>query len=226
MTWRRVSQVVIPPEKDQTARRRLEAAAEHAIETVRIVRERAQSDERRHRAKEADLLPRVWALLSILFTFPPHPCADVRVRLRDVRSAFQQHMRDQIESINQFAEGAVVFVMSRQWFDAISGTWWKLHPTPYCGDFLATPCSPEATAQTQFLFAAALVPIFGLIKHLLESVPAPGQPKQESMGNACSTTEGASLLSRCLQKTPSKKLVEIRGFDKVRWPSDDHRMTV
>ena len=61
-----------------------------------------------------------------------------------------------------------MFVLSRMWFDTISGYLLRLHPVSYCGRYLAVQCATEATFNAQLTFALAAVPVTALLKHLVE----------------------------------------------------------
>ena len=74
----------------------------------------------------------------------------------------------EIATIHSFFEDVAVFVLSRMWFDTISGYLLRLHPVSYCGRYLAVKCATEATFQAQITFALAAVPVTALLKHLVE----------------------------------------------------------
>ena len=95
-------------------------------------------------------------------------CLRCPPRLEDTSTLLRRSLGAQIEIIATFFEDAAVFVLSRLWFDVLSGYLLKLHAVVYCGTYLAMGCVPESTAATQFLFALAIVPLAALFKHLVE----------------------------------------------------------
>ena len=50
-----------------------------------------------------------------------------------------------------------------------SPQFFSLHPIPFCGGFLETPCTPTASSRSLFFYALACVPLAALGKHLAES---------------------------------------------------------
>ena len=79
-----------------------------------------------------------------------------------------------LKTVVDFIESAAVFALSKMWWDLLSAFVFGLHSVPYCtteehDGFVATECYGDASANTQFLYALATIPITGLIKHLAES---------------------------------------------------------
>ena len=74
-----------------------------------------------------------------------------------------------VKTVVDFLESAAVFALSKMWWDLISAFIFHLHAVPYCGGFVATECYEEASASTQFIYAALSIPVAGLLKHLAES---------------------------------------------------------
>ena len=68
------------------------------------------------------------------------------------------------------------------WSDLISVFILGYHAITYCGGYIATACTEEASASSQLIYAAAAIPIAGLLKHLAEDS---GLTKRAGMyGNA------------------------------------------
>ena len=63
-------------------------------------------------------------------------------------------------AIASFIDGASIFV-SYMWSDLIASFAFSLHKIPFCGGFLDDPCTDEAPAAAQFLYALACVPVAG-----------------------------------------------------------------
>ena len=74
------------------------------------------------------------------------------------------------QAVAGFVEGAAVFAISRMWSDLVASFVFGLHAIPFCGGFLETSCTAEASASTQFLYALGCVPLASLVKHLAETV--------------------------------------------------------
>lgn len=72
-------------------------------------------------------------------------------------------------AIASFIDGASIFAVSYMWSDLIASFAFSLHAIPFCGGFLDDPCTDEAPAAAQFLYALACVPVAALVKHLSET---------------------------------------------------------
>ena len=106
-------------------------------------------------------------VLKLAFTRCPPRLGEVNRRLR-LDHQLKRALTREMKTIASFFEDAAVFVLSRMWFDAISGYLLGLHAVPYCGGFLATQCAHEAPAGAQWRFALAALPTTALLKHLVE----------------------------------------------------------
>ena len=95
-------------------------------------------------------------------------CLRCPPRLTATRALLRRSLGAQIGTVAAFFEDAAVFVLSRLWFDVLSGYLLQLHAVVYCESYLAVRCVAEATAATQFAFALAIVPLAALLKHLVE----------------------------------------------------------
>ena len=89
-------------------------------------------------------------------TSPPSPATSTTVK------------RPNWGAIASFIDGASVFAVSRMWSDLIGIFAFGLHAVPFCGGFLEDPCTPDASAKAQFVYALGCVPVAGLLKHLSE----------------------------------------------------------
>lgn len=227
--WDPLGQVVFTPTEAEVRARTAFGVA--------IERKTDKRVESRPRSKKEELPEPMLAFMRFLAVFlrcPPPHWRDVVVHAREVKSEFKAEAIERIESISKFAADAEVFVISRLWFDGISGAWWHLHAVPFCGGFLAIKCAEEASAHEQFNFALCLVPIGGLIKHIVESCPVPeGDSSVGSMNSSLSDGGGhesfaqqavreiswGSWCRRCYlergHKSQGKKLVSLPGFDKL-----------
>jgi hypothetical protein len=74
-----------------------------------------------------------------------------------------------LKVVADFLESAAEFVLSRMWSDLITVFVFGLHAIPYCESFVMASCASEAPSSKQFVFAAILVPIAGLVQHIVES---------------------------------------------------------
>ena len=95
-------------------------------------------------------------------------CLRCPPRLTATRALLRRSLGAQIGTVATFFEDAAVFVLSRLWFDVLSGYLLQLHAVVYCESYLAVRCVAEATAAAQFAFALAIVPLAALLKHLVE----------------------------------------------------------
>jgi hypothetical protein len=74
------------------------------------------------------------------------------------------------KQVFEFLEGAVVFAVSRMWYDLVASYILEFHKQPYCEtSFDPENCASEASSSEQWIFAALVIPVAGLIKHLSES---------------------------------------------------------
>ena len=88
------------------------------------------------------------------------------------------------QAVAGFVEGAAVFAISRMWSDLVASFVFGLHAIPFCGGFLETSCTAEASASTQFLYA------LGCVVQLLCKLLPHGQ-----MHRSNSLAAGRSLLA-------------------------------
>ena len=86
-----------------------------------------------------------------------------------LRSPISTVKRTNWGAIASFIDGASVFAVSRMWSDLIAAFAFNLHSVPFCGGFLETPCTADAAASAQFVYAMGCVPIAALVKHLSET---------------------------------------------------------
>jgi hypothetical protein len=151
------SQHSVSPALAQTIQRFRSSPGGSSLLVQRILNAKAEP-----KAKEKQK-PLSLALLSC----PPN--------LVEVRVLLHNAARNEMSTIATFVENAVIFVLSRMWSDLIATFVIGLHPIPYCSPitggagFLAAACTPEADSRDQFIYAAWLIPVCGLIKHLVES---------------------------------------------------------
>ena len=107
-------------------------------------------------------------LVAALLTCPP--------RVDEVRGLLSNALENEMKPIANFVEGATVFALSKMWSDAVATFGLGLHPIPHCGGFLDVECTPEGSATDLFLYAAACMPVGGLLKHLVESTGLTAYP--------------------------------------------------
>ena len=61
-------------------------------------------------------------------------------------------------AVSEFLDGVMLYVLSKEWYDAFATHLLKLHPLPYCSeDDSKLPCTLEASAAAQLRFAFAML---------------------------------------------------------------------
>jgi hypothetical protein len=61
-------------------------------------------------------------------------------------------------AVSEFIDGVMLYVLSKEWYDAFATHIFKLHPLPYCSeDDSELPCTLEASAASQLCFAVAML---------------------------------------------------------------------
>ena len=61
-------------------------------------------------------------------------------------------------AVSEFVDGVMLYVLSKEWYDAFATHMLKLHPLPYCSeDDSELPCTLEASAASQLYFAVAML---------------------------------------------------------------------
>ena len=61
-------------------------------------------------------------------------------------------------AVSEFVDGVMLYVLSKEWYDAFATHMLKLHPLPYCSeDDSQLPCTLEASASSQLCFAVTML---------------------------------------------------------------------
>ena len=61
-------------------------------------------------------------------------------------------------AVSEFIDGVMLYVLSKEWYDAFATHMLKLHPLPYCSeDDSQLPCTLEASASSQLCFAVTML---------------------------------------------------------------------
>lgn len=81
---------------------------------------------------------------------------------------FRAKARSAVKQVGDLVDSSVLWSLSKAWYLIVGSYLFPLHPKPFCGAYVPSPCAMDASWDTQLLFSFATLIIMTVVKSICE----------------------------------------------------------